>query len=70
MATINKCDKCKKIIKDSDKGLGVRINDYSGLLGKKSLLSSSYYSYDLCKQCADGLAKYIKKLFPVKKSKK
>lgn len=70
MATINKCDKCKKIIKDSNNGLGIRINDYGGLLGKKSLLSSSYYSYDLCKKCAGSAAKFIKKMFPAKKSKK
>lgn len=65
MTTIYKCDKCKKTIKDSNKGISIRISDYSNLLG-----DNFWLNYELCAKCAKGNIKQIKKLLPAKKFKK
>jgi len=65
MATIHKCDKCNKIIKDGDY-FSVSIYDHPKLLAEEIFPWSNFH---LCKNCAKPLAMYLKK-FLAKKYKK
>ena len=57
MATIYKCDKCKKVIKGARR-MEVRLNDMSKILGDKI-----FYSCELCEKCAKPLVKNFNKFF-------
>lgn len=57
MATIYKCDKCNKIIKDTLKCVKYYSFASSGLKKKLSLPNDIY----LCEKCATIFAKYYKK---------
>jgi len=62
MATIHKCDKCNKIIKN-DNSFSVSIYDRPGLLEEKLFPWSNFH---LCEKCAKPFAVYLKKILAKK----
>ncbi len=65
MATLYKCDKCGKIIKN-DHSFNVHIYDFVTLLDEKDC---PWPNFHLCKKCAMPFSMYLKRFF-AKKYKK
>jgi len=59
MATIHKCDRCNKIIKDKN-SVRIIISDTNGIIGKELF----HKDYDLCPDCAINSTKSLAKVFP------
>ena len=66
MATIYKCDQCRKNIKSKKGGVDIRFSFNSALPEKYKLPSS----LDICEDCAEPLAQYLKRLMAAKPAKK
>lgn len=66
MAIIYKCDKCKKVIKDRDRGNSLSFTDFgygADIRGQYNIPST----FNLCPSCSLTLAKYLEKFFIPKK---
>jgi len=66
MATIHKCDKCNKIIKDTSECVHY-ISFLGSSLKEKYNFSDDFY---LCENCVKPFAIYLKRFLTKKKTKK
>jgi len=65
MATIHKCDKCGKVIKDNKK-ISVSITDLGKIFGKLRLFDN----FELCEKCGKKHLSGLTKIFTALKNNK
>jgi hypothetical protein len=70
MSTIHKCDRCGRLFEDINQEIGARVTvkaetwKYSGNPTSiaKTNLDFQHNDYELCNQCAEKLAAFLKEL--------